>query len=367
MPNMITTLLKILIITILLAGCSQETETKYKKRGSRVQLVEAVVVKRVSIGSQQHLSGSLIAKQSVKIFNQESGQIEKLPYFQGDNVNQGDTIVFIRNDKIKAVLNKSKATRRQAEINLNRLSKLIKKNLTSDEELSQAQTALALAKAEESINQIRFNDTFIKAPFTGVISERLSQVSDIVPIHSHILSIIDISKLIIKVQISELLLPQLLLNSRVSIEIDALSTLKNITGKISRIYPTIDPLSRQGTLEVELSNVPTGAKPGQLSRIIIYSPAKERLLVDAAALQYDNTGKYVYRIDTENRITKITVKTGLQVNNKIEIIDGLQENDLVVVEGFSNLENGKKIKLANKSKDTKIKPQLNKKTGNNIN
>ena len=53
--------------------------------------------------------------------------------------------------------------------------------------------------------------------------------------------------------------------------------------------------------------------------------------------------------------------------NKIEIIDGLQENDLVVVEGFSNLENGKKIKLANKSKDTKIKPQLNKKTGNNIN
>lgn len=344
---MITNLLKLVLIASLLSACSQSTENKHKKRGTRAQLVEAVAVEQVSIASQQHLSGSLTAIQSVKIFNQEPGQIKKLPYFQGDYVKQGQTIVFIKNDKIRAVLDKSKATRKQAETNLSRLSKLTKKNLTSDEELTQARTALALAKAEESINQIRFNDTFIKAPFSGVISKRLSEAGDIVPIHSHILSIIDNTKLIIKVQISELLLPQLLLNSKVTVKIDALNSLNNISGKISRIYPTIDAVTRQGTLEVELSNVPAGAKPGQLSRIIIYSPAKDRLLINATALQYDNSGEYVYRINTENQVTKIKVQSGLRIKNKVEIINGLQEKDLIVVGGFSNLENGKKVKLAN--------------------
>ncbi len=354
MLNMITNLLKFLIIASLLSACSQNTENKHKKRGVRAQLVEAVTTERVSVASQQHVSGSLTAIQSVKIFNQEPGQIEKLPYFQGDYVTQGQIIVFIKNDKIRAILDKSKATRNQAETNLNRLSKLIKKNLTSEEEITQAQTDLALAKAEETINQIRFNDTFIKAPFSGVISERLSEAGDIVQIHSHILTIIDNTKLIIKVQISELLLAQLLLNSKVTVKIDALNSLKNIPGKISRIYPTIDAVTRQGTLEVELSNVPVGAKPGQLSRITIYSPAKDRLLVNATALQYDNSGEYVYRINTENRISKIKVKSGLRIKNKIEIINGLQEKDLIVIGGFSNLEDGKKIKLAN-SKPEKSK------------
>lgn len=358
MSNMITNLFKLILLTCLLSACEESTQNKQVKRDSRAQLVAAVSVERLSLSSEQQLSGSLTAIRTVKIFNQEQGQIEQLPYFQGDNIKQGDILVYINNDKITALLNKSKASRLQAESNLNRLSKLIKRNLTSDDEVSQARTALALIKAEETINQIRLNDTFIKAPFTGVISERLSEVGDIVPIHTHILSIIDNTKLKIKTQISELLIPQLLLNSKVTIKIDAINNVNNITGTISRIYPTIDPLTRKGTIEVKLDKIPEGAKPGQLTRITIHTPATKRLFLDVVAIQYDNSGEFVYRINAKNRIQRIMVQTGIHIKNKIEIINGLNEKDRIVIEGFSNLKNGSNIKIVNNNPEsTQLKSQ----------
>jgi len=364
MLNMITNLLKLLLIISLLSACNQSIENKQNRRAKSAQLVIAVPVEMLSLSSQQHVSGSLRAIQTVMIFNQESGQIDKLPYFQGDYVKQGEILVYIKNDKIAALLAKSKATHAQTKSDLNRLAKLSKNNLTSQDELSQARTALALAKAQESINQIRLNDTFIKAPFTGVISERLHEPGDIVPLHTHILSLINNTKLNVKIQVSELLLSKLLLNSKVSIKIDALVNSDSITGYISRIYPTIDPITRKGTLEVELDSVPMGAKPGQLCRITIHTPKTERLLLDAAAIQYNDSGKFVFRVNEDNRVVIINVKTGIQINNKIEILSGLEVNNLIVIEGFSNLKSGKKVKVANRSnnlnsKDLNAKKKVN--------
>ncbi|MFV2060434.1 MAG: efflux RND transporter periplasmic adaptor subunit [Gammaproteobacteria bacterium] len=361
MLNMIGNLLKLLLLLSLLTACDQSTQNKQDRRATRAKLVTALPVEKLALGTQQQVSGSLTALQQVKIFNQESGQIKKLPYFQGDFVKKGTILVFIKNDKIRAALTKSKATRLEAEIVLNRLDGLSKKNLTSQDEISQAKTALALAKAEESIIQIRLNDTSIKAPFTGVISERFFEPGDIVPLHSYILSIIDNTRLIVKIQVSELLLPELVLNSKVTIKIDALKNLKNVTGTISRIYPTIDPVTRKGTLEVELDFIPEGAKPGQLSRVIIYTPAIERLLIDVSAIQYNNSGEYVYRVNKDKHAIKVKVKTGVQINTKIEITEGLKENDLIIVEGFSRLKDGIKVKIANS-----VSKKLNLKSVENI-
>ncbi len=352
MPNMITNLIKLILIISLLSACDQSTQNKQHTRGSRAKLVLALPVKKLSVGTQQHVSGSLTAIQTVKIFNQEPGQIKKLPYFQGDNVTQGKTIVFIKNDTVTALLAKSTASRLQAKSNLNRLSKLMSKNLTSHDEISNARTVLALAKAEESINQIRLNNTFIKAPLSGVISERFQEPGDVVPLHTHILSIIDNSRLLVKVQISEILLSQLFKNSKVTITIDALKNANKIAGEISRIYPTIDPVTRKGTIEIELETIPDGAKPGQLCRVVIYTPPTERMLIDAAAIQYDNSGKFVYRINADNTVQKINIQTGLQIENNIEILNGLKDKDLIVTEGFSNLKNGVKIKIVNKKNIT---------------
>ncbi len=352
MLNMITNLLKLLLLVSLLSACDQSTQNKQSKRDSRAQLVIALPVERLSLSSQVQVSGSLTALRTVKILNQEPGQIENIPYFQGDNVNKGNILVYIDNDKITAQLNKNKAATIQSERNLKRLTGLRKSKLTSEYELNQARTEVTLTKAEELINQIRLNDTFIKAPFTGVISERLHEPGHIVPLNTHILTLIDNTRLIVKLQVSELLLPGLLLDNKVSVQIDALNKLNNITGHISRIYPTIDPGTRKGTFEIELDEIPDGAKPGQLSRVIIITPKIERLFIDAAAIQYDNSGKFVYRIDTKNRPRKIKVQTGIQVKNKIEIVDGLNEKDLIITEGFSNLKDGGKVKIVNTGSDT---------------
>ena len=112
----------------------------------------------------------------------------------------------------------------------------------------------------------------------------------------------------------------------------------------------IDPVTRKGTLEVELDKIPNGAKPGQLCRVNIITPAFERLLIDVAAIQYNESGEYVFRVNKQNKLTQVIVETGLQFKNQIEIISGLNQGDLIVTEGFSNLKPGKEVKVTNNNK-----------------
>jgi membrane fusion protein (multidrug efflux system) len=333
----------IVLLSLLLAGCSQSpTENKRNKQvkgEDKAHLVAVEVVKKQVLGLTHERNGTLKPRQNVRIFNQEEGRITRLPFFEGDYVTEGEIIVTLDGQLLQSELEKAVATAKQTRINLKRQEELAKRLAVSQDDLAQARTDLSVAEAEKRVLQTRLSYMRIKAPFSGVVSERLAEPGDVVPRHTHLMTIINPKSLVTRILVSDLLLPQLHSGDPVTVRIDGLGE-KSFRGRIHRIYPELDEKTRMGTVEVVLDPIPDGARSGQLSRVTLQSTQRDRLTIPFNALQLDAEGEFVYTLNSQQQAQRTPIKSGMRIADRIEILHGLLAGDRVVTKGFLGLEPG---------------------------
>ncbi len=358
-----------------LAACSQDAGQETPKP-DKAHLVEAAPVQWVNSGVTRVRTGTLRARREIKLFAQEEGRVTALPYYEGDKVRKGQVVAGLDDDLLRSQLARAEATRHKAEQDLKRIRGLHNKKLTTDEELSRAETELEVARADVELLTTRLSYTVIKAPISGVISGRLTEPGNVVEKHAHLLTISDPSSLVTEVSVSELLIPQMAIGDPVKVTIDALGPAAH-DGIIARIHPTLDPVTRRGMVEMELKPVPAGARPGQLCRVEFTTRVARRLVVPFRAIRRDELGEYVFvlrdgaagpekisgaapapgasgatqlsKSDSGNGAgtvaARIAVRSGLRLGEQVEILQGLEENQQVVVRGFLGLSEGKQVKV----------------------
>ena len=297
----------------------------------------------------QTVSGTLEAVTKIRLYNEESGRIIKMPFHEGDVVNKGTLLVELDNELLKTDVDKAKASREQAKVNLSRLKKLLPKQISTEEEVANARTELDLAIAEETRQLTRLERTSIEAPIDGLITARLYEPGDMLAQHSHIHTIIDPSSLRLRASLAERWMPLVEKGQTVSLRIDALGD-KQFDAKIIRIHPSINTSTQKGIIEILLSPVPDGATIGQFARAKIELKATDRLVVPAYTIQYEPEGAFIYRIieneKGESLAEKVYLDQGQQFGAVTEILEGLNVGDRVVSRGFLGLRDGKKVEVA---------------------
>ena len=331
------------ILLFFIAACDSADQGA-KKKGGKKQSVEVVVVERTPLTTTRAVPGSLEATRTVHIYNEEQGRIKQKPINQGDPQKARDTLVELDDRLTRAELDKAIAAYKQAAIDYKRLKKLKPRKLASEDEIARAATAVEQARAERALQEIRLARTRIAAPFDGLISERLKEPGDVVSLHEHILTIYDPNTLIAKIHISEIILHNIALESEVVLRIDALGD-KKFKGVVTRKYPLINPSTRQGTLEVTLSPAPEGAYPGQLTRVTIEGKTIPLTSLPLSVVRHDTRGEYVFRVNEKNKAVYTSIHTGIQIGDRIEIIEGLNAGDKVISKGFLNLRNNSTVKI----------------------
>lgn len=328
------------VLLLLLVGCDQTQRAT--SRTTPPTPVDVATVSRSPLIAHRILTGSLQAVTTVHIFNEEEGRIVELPFYEGDAVEQGAMLARIDDHLIQSELNKAEATLKQAQVDVKRIDSLFRKKLASEDELARTQTALELARAEVSLLETRMAHTRIRAPFSGIISERLKEKGDVVPVHSHILTLFDPAQIKIVIPVSELLLSNIDTGDTVQVRIDALGE-EQYSATVKRIFPTIDPQTRKGMMEMQFATIPEGARPGQLCRVTVNTQTTPRRNVPFAAIRHDSQGEFVYRLTPDNTVESVRVQTGILLGNQMEILEGLEVNDRIVVKGFIGLRDGKKV------------------------
>jgi membrane fusion protein (multidrug efflux system) len=291
-------------------------------------------------------TGSLRARHEVMIHTQEEGRIIEYPFYEGDRVEEGEVLVRLDDALIQAQLDRAAATRKQAEQDLQRLRELRARKLVSEDEYTRAQTQLEVAQADEQLLRTRLGYTTIRSPLGGVVTARLSEPGNVVERMRHVLSVADLSSLVTTVEVSELVLPHLRSGDAARVRIDALGP-DTHAGRIVRIFPSLDPVTRRGTVEVELNPVPPGAAPGQLCRVEFTTHASERFVIPFSALRRDDASEYVLVLDAENRALRVDVTSGMRLAEQVEILSGLEEGQRVITKGFLGLSPGKAVKPVN--------------------
>ena len=337
---------------LLISACDRsaapDTDSKPDDKPLTVTVIE---VNSEPLAQTLVRTGTLRARRSVRLHSQEEGRIEQLPVFAGDRVAAGAVVVKMDDRLLRAEFAKAEATRKQAEQDYARIQRLADRKLISVDELQRAHTALRVAESEESLLKTRLGYATLTAPFAALVSERMVEPGDAVPKFAHLVTLVDPTSLYTEVPVSELLLPTLNSGDTVQLSIDALGAARQ-SGRIGRIHPTIDPATRQGVVEINLDPVPDGAQAGQLCRVYLPGELEDRRSIPLTALRQDTAGEYVFVVDADGTAQRRTVRSGMALGDRVEILDGLSDGDKVITRGFLDLAVGKPVLIVDQAAAT---------------
>jgi len=339
LPRIVPCLLALLP---LLGGCGQSEQAASGRRDAE-HLVETAAVVSDDLSVVRTRTGTLRARRELSVHVQEEGRVTALPFYEGDTVKAGDVLVQLDDTLLQVQAARAAATRKQAAEDVARLRELRGSKLISENEYTRAVTALEVAEADERLLRTRLGYTTVRSPFDGVVTQRLTEPGNIVERHQHVLTIADPSSLMTELQVSELILPGLQIGDLARVRIDALGA-RVFEGHIVRIYPSLDPATRRGTIEVEIDPVPAGAAPGQLCRVELSTHAAPRQVIPYAALRRDTESEYVFVLDADSTVRRVDVQSGLRLADKVEIVSGLQDGQQVITRGFLGLAAGMQVR-----------------------
>jgi membrane fusion protein (multidrug efflux system) len=329
----------------LLCGCS---ESKSQEQRRPPPLVTAVQPKPHVFRDEIQAVGSARANEQVTLAANVTERIDRLLFDDGMFVRRGQLLAILSNAQEQAALAGARASAAQAASQLERINSLNEQGFATRALLDQQRATLSEARASEESVQAQISDRLIRAPFAGYLSLRNVSAGAIVTAGTPLVVVSDISRIKLDFTVPETLLAVL----KPGLPIKAFaSAFPNdpIIGTISVIDPVIDPQSRAVMVRATLPNPGNRIKPGMLLTVRIETGQRTTLALPEIAVLSEGDTRYVYTIDSERKVQRANVRTGLRDSGFIEV-SGLPANALVVSEGVVKVSNGRTVRLAGDAK-----------------
>ncbi|MCU7496089.1 MAG: efflux RND transporter periplasmic adaptor subunit [Ignavibacteria bacterium] len=308
--------------------------------------VSVVNVERKSSSFTLNLTGTLYPYKEVDIPAETSGKITSRKFELGESFKKGSVIATI-DDKIK------KLTYESAKIDADRLKKdfmrienLYKKDISSEQAYDNARIAYETSKNKMDEAERQLSYTKITAPINGTITKRNIEEGAYVNAGTPIATIMDISKLKVKVNVSETNAYYLHKGDRVKITTDIYPG-ATFEGRISFVSPEGDN-AHNFPVEIEVTNSSRNPlKAGTFVNIEVnIGSSGTGLFIPREALQGSIKDAKVY-VASNGKAVLRSITIGRQNSNYLEVVSGLSESEQVVVSGQVNLTDNKSIKIIN--------------------
>jgi RND family efflux transporter MFP subunit len=307
-----------------------------------------------SVSGQATVSGSVIADQDARLSFEVGGRIVQAAP-PGTRVNAGDVLAAVdprdlqlRVDELRASLARVSAREAFLISENERLQRLAANQNTSERELAQIRADLAAIEAEKRMMdaqlagaELDLERAQLRAPFAGVVSERMRQQGERISAGTEILRLTNTDALEIAASVPLRYIPFIELGQTLSYSDSAGAPGQAL---VSRIVNVGDVRSRQ--FEIRLSVSDSALSPGQAVRIDVpTSVPSERMVVPRDALVLRRTSNYVFRVTAENTAERVGVSVGSGQGDWIAVDGDLQIGDRVVVRGNERLQPGGRVRI----------------------
>jgi RND family efflux transporter MFP subunit len=286
--------------------------------------------------------GSVISRETARLAARAQGYVIELNADAGDTVKQGDVLLRLDNqetaerlDQAKAALESAKADLIEAEKNYERYKSLYEKESVAQKAFDEAKaryemTKAAKERAESAVEEARTMLSYgvVTAPFDGIISERNVNMGDLVNPGMTLFLLYKPGTSELVAQAGEQYVPYLKTGTEVEVKIPSIGLEQ--TSNIREVVPQKDVRTRTVTVKVPLKDV-EGLAPGLYGTMVFDTEAGEVITVPKHAVR--TVGQLESVRVLENGSVKVRhVKTGRELNDRIEILSGLKKGEKVVVE-----------------------------------
>ncbi len=283
--------------------------------------------------------GTLRANEAVTLRPEIAGRVSAIEFEEGQPVTAGQLLVSLDDSVHAAEVREKEADRALAQIEFARAEQLVSARAAPAEAKDRALAELQAAEAAVDLARARLAKTELRAPFSGVIGLRRVSVGDFVSAGQELASLVEIDPLKVDFRVGEIHLAELSLGQDIEVQVDAFPG-EHFAGRVYAIEPLVDVNGRAILVRARLPNQEARLRPGLFSRVeLIVDTAAAALLVPEDAIVPRGDQHFVYRL-VEGHALLTEVVLGKRQPERVEIVQGLAADDVVVTAGQLKLRDG---------------------------
>ena len=353
------------IVTLVAAGA-----TAYAFWPASGVPVHVVTAEAVAGGGGLDATGYVVARRQATLSAKILGKLVEVNVEEGQHIESGQVVARLDDSNYAAALRQAQAQAAQARANLSdqeaifeRYRRLHAENAISTDAFETqrlaydtARTQLEVANATTALAQTYENDTVIRAPYAGVVTDKAAQIGEIVApaaagggfTRTGIATIVDMDSLEVEVDVSEDYIDRVHPGGEASTRLDAYPDW-NIPGTVIAIIPTAD--ESKGTVKVRIAIHAKDARilPQMGARVAFLglpgtASASHAVRVPADAVKAMGATGTVYRVTGDNSVEELQVRLGAKSAGTITILSGIGPGDRLAAGNLSHLKDGAKIK-----------------------
>jgi RND family efflux transporter MFP subunit len=252
-------------------------------------------------------------------------------------VEAGDVMAKLEDEELEIEVTRAKATMDRLYNDYQRNKELYDKKLISVEQFENSKFEYESQKAAYELARLQVEYSQIKAPISGVVSQRLIKRGNMVNVDQDLFKITDFDPLLAVLHVPEHEMNKLRKGQTAVINVDAIAG-ETFRGSVLRISPIVNPETGTFKVTIAITDASQKLKPGMFGRVrIVYDTHEQALMIPKEAVMTEDGSSSVFVVNNE-MVFRRPVKTGYINGSAIEILDGLKEGDSVVTIGQSSLQ-----------------------------
>lgn len=327
---------KLLLVLIMLAVAAKFGVSMYNDKNKPVIKGQIIGVERGDIVSQVSATGTIKPVTMVDVSSKITGLIKEVKVNENQQVKAGQVLILLDDKHVKAQVSQNQAKLLNSSANYQRSAQLNRIGAISNQQLDAAQMEYQVAQAAYDDAMSQLEDTVIKAPIDGVIiGKPIPAGQTVAPGISTpmvLMSVADLSKMQIEAQVDESDIGKVLLGQKVVFSVDAYMG-KSFTGIVSNISQraNIQQNVVYYTVTIDVDSPENLLRPTMTARVSITTGERKNVIIVPLSAVKENKGIQYVQIMVNDKAEKITVTTGLNSEDKVEILSGLSGEEQILM------------------------------------
>lgn len=331
--------LGLIVMTLL----NNKAKSSAKAQQSELSTTLPVTAQTVAYSQLQEdltLVGTVQANNDVTVISETSGRVKQVNIKIGDNVSAGAVLVAVDDELRQAALLSAQANFDKSKADFDRNEALFKEHAVTASQLDAARLGLKSAEAQLITARRQAKDTKVTAPISGQVTARPVDLGAQLNVGSQVATIVDISKLKVRVNVAENDVFKMKNGDKVNITTEVYPN-TTFEGRIISISAKGDE-AHTYPVEIGLPNSKTNPlRAGMFARTTFVAVKRDKYLaIPREALVGSVKDAHVYVVENGNTARLRTVSIGGEADGKLAITQGLKEGENIVVNGQNNLKDG---------------------------
>lgn len=307
--------------------------------------VELVKVDARGISAYYRAASVIEADRLVELVSRVEGRVRVINVEEGDWAEQGRVLAELENDREAIQLRKAELTLADEARKLDRNRSMLEEELISRQDYDLVESAWKLAEAERDLARIALEETRIRAPFSGRVTDRMVVIGQRIAAGTPAFSLGDFDPLRLRVHLPENIARKVEAGQRVLVAPEALD--EPLPAAVERVAPVVDPVTSTVRLTLLLDDDDGRARVGGFAKVRITTDEHhDALAIPKISLVEEGALRSVFVAEADT-VRKIEVRTGLYDETHVEILEGLRSGEFVVTSGQGSLRTGSRIEALN--------------------